>query len=241
MQDDTGRKIIVHPIEDKENSMRKAIVAVLLLLFAAPALAAEPLANDDQKTLYALGMLLNRSIVSFQLSPAELEFVKQGMTDAVAGKPSAVDLQAYGPKVQALNDARRKAQAEKSVSSGKSFEEKAVKEKGAVKTASGLVYQSLKEGTGKAPGPASTVKVHYRGTLPDGKEFDSSYKRGAPAEFSLNGVIQCFSEGLQMMKVGGKAKLVCPAKIAYGDQGAGGVIPPGATLQFEIELLGIKE
>ncbi len=85
------------------------------------------------------------------------------------------------------------------------------------------------------------MKVHYRGTLTDGKEFDSSYKRGTPAEFPLNGVIQCFSEGLQMMKVGGKAKLVCPAKIAYGDQGAGGVIPPGATLQFEIELLGIKE
>lgn len=220
--------------------MRKAIAAALLFLFAAPAFA-EPPKTEDQKVLYALGALLNRSIASFQLSPAELEFVKQGLTDAGAGKPSAVDLQAYGPKVQALNEARRKAQAEKAVSAGKSFEEKAAKEKGAVTTASGLVYQSLKEGTGKAPGPASTVKVHYRGTLPDGKEFDSSYKRGTPAEFPLNGVIKCFSEGLQMMKVGGKAKLVCPAKIAYGDQGAGGVIPPGATLQFEIELLGIKE
>jgi len=220
--------------------MRKLLLLSLIVLLSAPAFA-EPPQTEDQKVLYALGMLLNRSIASFQLSPAELEFVKQGMTDAVAGKPSAVDLQAYGPKVQALNEARRKAQAEKSASAGKSFEEKAAREKGAVKTASGLVYQSLKEGTGKAPGPASTVKVHYRGTLTDGKEFDSSYKRGTPAEFPLNGVIQCFSEGLQMMKVGGKAKLVCPAKIAYGDQGAGGVIPPGATLQFEIELLGIKE
>ncbi len=220
--------------------MRKLLLLSLIVLLAAPAFA-EPPQTEDQKVLYALGMLLNRSVASFQLSPAELEFVKQGMTDAVAGKPSAVDLQAYGPKVQALNEARRKAQADKAVSTGKSFEEKAAKEKGAVKTASGLVYQPLKEGTGKAPGPASTVKVHYRGTLPDGKEFDSSYKRGTPAEFPLNGVIKCFSEGLQMMKVGGKAKLVCPAKIAYGDQGAGDVIPPGATLQFEIELLGIKE
>ncbi|MBE0602681.1 MAG: FKBP-type peptidyl-prolyl cis-trans isomerase [Deltaproteobacteria bacterium] len=126
-------------------------------------------------------------------------------------------------------------------SSAKAFEEKAGREKGAVTTASGLVYLSLKEGTGKTPGPTSTVKVNYRGTLPDGKEFDSSYKRGTPAEFPLNGVIKCFSEGLQKMKVGGKAKLVCPSKIAYGDQGAGDVIPPGATLQFEIELLGIKE
>jgi FKBP-type peptidyl-prolyl cis-trans isomerase FkpA len=220
--------------------MRKLLLLSLIVLLAAPAFA-EPPQTEDQKVLYALGLLLNRSIASFQLSPAELEFVKQGMTDAVAGKPPAVNLQAYGPKVQALNEAHRKSQAEKSAAAGKTFEEKAAKEKGAVKTASGLVYHSLKEGTGKNPGPSSTVKVHYRGTLPDGKEFDSSYKRGTPAEFPLNGVIQCFSEGLQMMKVGGKAKLVCPAKIAYGDQGAGGVIPPGATLQFEIELLGVKE
>jgi FKBP-type peptidyl-prolyl cis-trans isomerase len=117
--------------------MRKLLLLSLIVLLSAPAFA-EPPQTEDQKVLYALGMLLNRSIASFQLSPAELEFVKQGMTDAVAGKPSAVDLQAYGPKVQALNEARRKAQAEKSASAGKSFEEKAAREKGAVKTASGL-------------------------------------------------------------------------------------------------------
>jgi FKBP-type peptidyl-prolyl cis-trans isomerase FkpA len=123
----------------------------------------------------------------------------------------------------------------------KVFEEKAAKEKGAVKTASGMVYLSLKEGAGKIPGPAAKVKVHYRGTLPDGKEFDSSYKRGTPAVFQLDKVIKCFGEGLQKMKVGGKARLVCPSKIAYGEKGAGDLILPGATLAFEIELLDVME
>ena len=106
-------------------------------------------------------------------------------------------------------------------------------------TASGLVYRSLKEGTGASPAAADTVRVHYRGTLPDGKEFDSSYGRGQPAEFPLNRVIPCWTEGLQKMKTGGKAKLTCPPGIAYGSRGAGGVIPPNATLHFEVELLGI--
>jgi FKBP-type peptidyl-prolyl cis-trans isomerase FkpA len=115
----------------------------------------------------------------------------------------------------------------------------AAKEPGAVATASGLVYRSLKEGAGANPAATQTVKVHYRGTFPDGKEFDSSYSRGTPAEFPLNRVIKCWTEGVQLMKVGGRAKLTCPAAIAYGEKGAGGVIPPNATLQFEVELLGI--
>ena len=115
----------------------------------------------------------------------------------------------------------------------------AAKEPGAVVTASGLVYRSLKDGAGPKPAATETVKVHYRGTFPDGKEFDSSYARGTPAEFPLNGVIKCWTEGVQRMQVGGKAKLTCPAAIAYGERGAGGVIPPNATLQFEVELLGI--
>ncbi|NUZ05335.1 FKBP-type peptidyl-prolyl cis-trans isomerase [Piscinibacter koreensis] len=106
-------------------------------------------------------------------------------------------------------------------------------------TASGLVYKSLKEGNGASPSATDTVKVHYRGTLTDGKEFDSSYKRGEPASFPLNRVIPCWTEGVQKMKVGGKAQLTCPPAIAYGERGAGGVIPPNATLQFEIELLEI--
>ena len=115
----------------------------------------------------------------------------------------------------------------------------AAKEEGAVVTSTGLVYRSLKAGTGASPAASDTVKVHYRGTFPDGKEFDSSYKRGQPIEFPLGGVIKCWTEGVQRIKVGGKAKLTCPSEIAYGERGAGGVIPPNATLVFEVELLGI--
>jgi len=115
----------------------------------------------------------------------------------------------------------------------------AAKEPGAVVTATGLVYRSLQEGQGASPGATDTVKVHYRGTLPDGREFDSSYKRNEPASFPLDRVIKCWTEGVQRMKVGGKAKLTCPSALAYGERGAGGVIPPNATLHFEVELLGI--
>lgn len=116
----------------------------------------------------------------------------------------------------------------------------AAKEPGAVVTASGLVYLALKEGTGPSPGATDVVKVHYRGTFPDGKEFDSSLARGKPAEFPLNRVIKCWTEGLQLLQVGGSAKLTCPPAIAYGERGAGAVIPPNATLNFEVELLGIS-
>jgi FKBP-type peptidyl-prolyl cis-trans isomerase FkpA len=116
----------------------------------------------------------------------------------------------------------------------------AANEAGAVVTASGLVYRSLKDGVGASPGASDKVKVHYRGTFPDGKEFDSSYKRNEAIEFPLNGVIKCWTEGVQRMKVGGKAKLTCPPAIAYGERGAGGVIPPNATLLFEVELLAIN-
>ncbi len=116
----------------------------------------------------------------------------------------------------------------------------ASKEAGAKVTASGLVYLSLKEGNGARPVASDSVKVHYRGSFPDGREFDSSYKRNAPTEFPLNRVIPCWTEGVQLMKVGGKAKLTCPTAIAYGERGAGGVIPPNATLQFEVELLGVN-
>ncbi len=116
----------------------------------------------------------------------------------------------------------------------------AAKEPHAKVTASGLVIRTLKEGKGTQPHAASTVKVHYKGTFPDGKVFDSSYQRGEPIEFPLNGVIKCWTEGVALMKVGGTAKLTCPSAIAYGARGAGGVIPPNATLVFEVELLGVR-
>jgi FKBP-type peptidyl-prolyl cis-trans isomerase FkpA len=122
---------------------------------------------------------------------------------------------------------------------GAEFAEKAAKEKGAVKTDSGLVYRSLKEGAGEKPLATSTVKVNYKGTFIDGSVFDASDKHGGPATFPLNRVIRCWTEGVQMMKVGGKAQLVCPPRIAYGEQGAPGAIPPNSTLVFEVELLAI--
>jgi FKBP-type peptidyl-prolyl cis-trans isomerase FkpA len=118
--------------------------------------------------------------------------------------------------------------------------DKAAKEKGAVKTASGMVYRSIKNGRGKSPSASSTVEVNYRGTLTNGKEFDSSYKRNQSIKFPLSGVIPCWTEGVQMMKVGGKARLVCPPELAYGTRGAGQDVPPNATLIFEVELLDIK-
>jgi FKBP-type peptidyl-prolyl cis-trans isomerase FkpA len=116
----------------------------------------------------------------------------------------------------------------------------AAKEDGAVVTPSGLVYRSLKDGSGASPTASDKVTVHYKGTFPDGREFDSSYKRGQSIDFPLNRVIACWTEGVQRMKVGGKAKLTCPPEIAYGARGAGNAVPPNATLLFEVELLGIQ-
>lgn len=124
--------------------------------------------------------------------------------------------------------------------SAQAFVDKAASEPGAVRTPTGLIYRDLQVGTGASPKATDTVKVNYRGTLIDGTEFDSSYKRNEPAEFPLNRVIPCWTEGVQRMKVGGKARLVCPASIAYGDAGSPPVIPGGATLVFEIELLGVN-
>ncbi len=220
--------------------MRVAALAILLAFCALPARAEEP-KTEEQKTLYALGLAMARELSVFNLSPAELELVKRGLTDAATSKKVAVDLETYSPKIQELARSRRHDTGEKQAAAGKGFAEKAASEKGAVKTDSGLVYVSSKEGSGPSPAVTDTVKVNYRGTLIDGKEFDSSYKHGQPAEFRLDKVIKCWTEGLQRMKAGGKAKLVCPPSIAYGEQGAGAVIPPNATLVFEVELLEIKK
>jgi FKBP-type peptidyl-prolyl cis-trans isomerase FkpA len=220
--------------------IRTLVPVVACALLPAVASAQDPKTEDD-KTLYAVGLALARELQVFTLSPAEAEMVKRGLADALAGKKPVVELETYGPKIQALAQARRDKAGEKQAAIGKEFAEKAAKEKGAVRTDSGLVYLALKEGTGAAPKDTDTVKVHYRGTFTDGREFDSSYGRGQPAEFPLNGVIKCWTEGVQKMKVGGKAKLVCPPAVAYGDKGAGGVIPPNATLVFEVELLEIKK
>jgi FKBP-type peptidyl-prolyl cis-trans isomerase FkpA len=219
--------------------MKKLAVLICLSLMLPAVHAAEM--TEDQKTLYALGVVLGQQAnASFNLNPAELEFIKKGMSDVISGGKPAVELETYGPKIQQLAQTRRAALNEKNLAAGKEVLEKAAKEAGAVKTESGLVYLSLKEGSGASPAPTDVVKVNYKGTLPDGKEFDSSYKRGEPAEFPLNGVIKCWTEGVQKMKVGGKAKLTCPAAIAYGENGMG-PIPGNATLSFEVELLSVAK
>lgn len=181
-----------------------------------------------------------RQLGIFELTPAELEHVKQGLTDGVSGKETKDDLEAASRKIQALAMSRRDAQGEKLAVKSKEVVSRAAAEKGAVKTTSGLIYIPLKEGSGASPAATDTVKVNYSGTLVDGKEFDSSYKRGTPAEFPLNKVIKCWTEGVQMMKPGGRAKLVCPPDIAYGKEGPG-IIPPNSTLLFEVELLEVKK
>lgn len=220
--------------------MIKFVIFVMLLLLCATVATAEPPKTEEQKTLYAIGLVVSRSLSVFNLTPAELELVKQGLTDAASGK-TEVELAAYNEKVQELARARRKIQGDKQAGAAKEFLEKAAQEKGAVKTTSGLIYIPITEGSGASPAATDTVKVNYRGTLVDGREFDSSYKRGKPLEFRLDGVIKCWTEGVQKMKPGGKARLVCPAAIAYGDAGAGELILPGATLNFEVELLEVKK
>ena len=218
----------------------RTLLMLLLLIewSGATAGAADP-TNDDQKTMYALGVIISQSLAPFALSESELEFVRAGMTDGVLKKTSKVDLPTYGPKVNQLQQTRAAAQAEKEKKAGTAYVEKAAKEAGAKKTESGAIVTTLKEGKGEQPKATDTVKVHYHGTLLDGTVFDSSVKRGEPATFPLNQVIKCWTEGLQLMKIGGKSKLVCPSDIAYGDQGRPPMIKPGATLVFEVELLEI--
>jgi FKBP-type peptidyl-prolyl cis-trans isomerase FkpA len=205
---------------------------------AAPAAAPGELTTDDQKTVYAVGLSMAQQLSQLNLSRAELEIVKRALTDAAAGKP-AVELSTWGPKINTFAQARMARAATQEKARGKAYAEKAAAESGSMRTPSGLVYRELAAGTGASPKATDKVKVHYRGTLVDGTEFDSSYKRKEPIDFGLNGVIPCWTEGVQKMKVGGKSKLVCPSDIAYGDQGRPS-IPPGATLIFEIELLGVN-
>jgi FKBP-type peptidyl-prolyl cis-trans isomerase FkpA len=205
---------------------------------SAPQAAAPVLATDEEKTVYALGLQVYRSLAQFDLSPAEVELVKRALADAAAGKP-AVDVNEWVPKLQPFAQARSARVAEQQKAASKAYLAKAGAEAGAVKTDSGLIYMDLQPGSGASPQASDTVKVNYRGTLIDGTEFDSSYKRNQPAQFPLNGVIRCWTEGVQKMKVGGKARLVCPSDIAYGDSGRPPLIPGGATLIFEIELLEV--
>ena len=218
--------------------MRTILICLSVFIGLGCAQAADPVSEKD-KTLYALGVAISQSLADFGLNEAEFELIKSGLSDGVMKRPLKVDMQTYGPKIQPMAEARTAAGAEKEKGAGNAFLAKAAAEAGAKKTASGAIVKTLKEGTGPSPTAANTVKVHYHGTLMDGTVFDSSVKRGEPATFPLSGVIKCWTEGVQMMKVGGKAKLTCPAATAYGDRGAPPSIKPGSTLVFEVELLEI--
>ncbi len=219
--------------------MRKLIFIVFVALLFIPACSPEP-KTEEQKAFYSLGVNINKQLSVFDMSPEELKYVQQGMSDASTGKKLAAEPDANMQKLGELAKARMAKATEKQKALAKPFLEKAAAEKGAQKTTTGLIYKEIKPGTGVQPKVTDVVKVHYTGTLVDGKEFDSSIKRGQPVEFPLGQVLPCWSEGVGMMKAGGKAKFVCPSDIAYGDSGRPPIIPGGATLIFEVELLDVK-
>jgi len=230
------------------------MILSLVLVFASCSTEPEPAAaqtsddaamsssleSDEQKLLYALGVAMSQGLGAFGLSEEELTTVQQGLTDAVLKREFKVDMQVYGPRIQEFAQERvaRAAAAETEAAAG--FLAEMAAAEGAERLESGLIYTEVSAGDGAAPAATDRVTVHYHGTLRDGTVFDSSRDRGQPATFALNQVVPCWTEGVQKMKVGGQAKLVCPASIAYGDQGRPPTIPGGAALVFEVELIGIE-
>ncbi|MFI5119595.1 MAG: FKBP-type peptidyl-prolyl cis-trans isomerase [Thermoanaerobaculia bacterium] len=244
--------------------MRRNLIASVLFLFmtspalaeeagqpatakAAPAKSASAKATgtvpqtEAAKTIYAIGLVLSQNLAPLKLSAAELATVQQGISDGVLGRPAKVDLQVYGPKIREFAGTRVASGASGEKKAGAAFLAKEAAESGAVKQPSGFLYKEIKAGTGASPTATDKVKVHYRGTLTDGTVFDSSIDRGEPVTFPLSGVIPCWTQGLQLMKTGGKARLVCPSELAYGDTGSPPKIKGGATLVFEVELLSIEK
>jgi FKBP-type peptidyl-prolyl cis-trans isomerase FkpA/FKBP-type peptidyl-prolyl cis-trans isomerase FklB len=218
------------------------------LLGAALALAGAGVASaqagaprtDEEKAFYAIGTALAGNLQQFKpISDRELELVVQGLRDVVGDKVLAVEQQEGGALIRTMMQTRQEKAAEIEASAASRFLAAEAAKPGAKKTESGLIITQLKAGTGPSPAATDTVRVHDHGTLRDGSVFDSSVDRGTPAEFPLNKVIPCWTEGVALMKVGGKSRLVCPAPIAYGNRGAPPRILPGAALSFEVELIEI--
>jgi FKBP-type peptidyl-prolyl cis-trans isomerase FkpA len=216
--------------------IRLTLAVLLALPLAARAQAPK---TDDEKTLYAIGYLTGGRVQFLQLKPTELKIVEQGFHDGAAGAKAKVEPEERQEAINKLVQARTNAAADKEKGASKDFLAKAAQEKGAQKTPSGLVIKVVRPGNGPSPKETDKVKVNYEGRLINGTVFDSSYKRGQPAEFPLNGVIKCWTEGVQKMHVGEEATLVCPSDTAYGNVGHPPTIPGGATLVFKVELLGI--
>ncbi len=218
-----------------------ARLGALLLLTAglpqATARAAGPRTEAD-RTFYAVGVNVARRLRVFDLSPAELKVVQRGLEDAVRGSP-ALDPRAYSAAIDKLASARTKGPASRQKDKAASFLASAAREKGAVRTASGLVYRELRAGTGPAAQASDLVTVRYTASLADGTVYDSTDKRGKPLTVRLDEVMRCWNEGVPRMKVGGRARLVCPSELTYGDAGREPSVPGGAAVAFDVELLRI--
>ena len=199
------------------------------------------LESEDDKTFYAMGYMLGGNLQRLTLSDKELSALYKGVTMAAKNEKSEVDMAKYQNRIQEVFKARMDKVASKEKESGKGFVEKFIKDEGATKTASGLAFKVIKEGTGATPAAEDVVEVHYHGTLTDGTVFDSSVERAKTISFPLNRVIKGWTEGLQTMKEGGKSKFVIPADLAYGEAGAPPKIPGGATLIFEVELFKVTK
>ncbi len=231
-------------LTQKECSMKKsmlpwaqAIVLVGSLGVVSCNKTSEP-KTEDEKAMYSVGVMFGSRLNQMQLTDAELNHLTQGLKDSAKNEKQKVDPMQYQQKIQDIFKDRMAKQSTEVKKKGSEFLEKFVKE-GATKTASGLAYKHIKEGTGASPKETDTVKVHYHGTLMDGTVFDSSKERGQPVEFPLNRVIRGWTEGVQLMKVGGTTKFVIPSDLAYGDTGAPPKIKGGDTLVFEVELISI--
>ncbi len=221
------------------------MVLLLLTLLANPLFAAEPFENEQQELSYAIGMSIGSNLKQ-QEADLDIKQLAAGLSASYSGAEALLTqeemvkiLVAYQQKMQQEQIAKAAAAAEENKTAGKAYQEENAKKDGVKTTASGLQYEVLAEGKGASPTAEDQVKVNYRGTLIDGTEFDSSYKRGQPASFGVGGVIPGWTEALQLMKEGGKLRLVIPPELAYGDRGAPPVIAPGSTLVFEVELLEV--
>jgi FKBP-type peptidyl-prolyl cis-trans isomerase FkpA len=221
--------------------MKKILVLALLAAVAVGCSKGKDPKTEEEKTFYSIGTMFGSRLTQLSMSDAEIEALTAGLRDAAKGEKQKVDPMAYQQKIQDMFKSRMEKQAVDIKKKGNEFIDNFVKKEGATKTASGLAYKVIKEGTGPTPKETDVVKVHYHGTLTDGTVFDSSVERKQEVSFPLNRVIKGWTEGLQTMKVGGKSKFVIPSELAYGDAGAPPKIAGGATLVFEVELLGIEK
>lgn len=224
-------------------SVRTRVTSLVICLSVTLIACAEqrvPLSDDNSKTLYFLGTALSRNIMALELTDKEMDFVIQGLRDAMSGDAIELDEAKYGEQLNALAQQRISSRAEEEGALAETYIQQMAAEEGAMTTDSGIVIRALVVGDGPQPTGDSVVKAHYHGTLRDGSVFDSSVERGQPFETGLDRVIPCWTEAIQTMKVGGKSKITCPSQLAYGPAGSGS-IPGGAALTFEVELLDIVE